>query len=548
MAVVESPASPGRVHRAALLTGLVTHAIVVRLKQWGILAGTMLMAGMTQTCGEDESAMPLAPTPGPSAPKLVGSSGLVWESDLGEDMGFVGEFADDSTQVRSIGFEVEFYGTVETDITIDTNGNLTFGNTESHWGNSFPPPHHPRMIAPFYADLDPFEGGAVFFNLLGEAPNRRLVVTWFEIPYWNGTGSSTFQAQLFEGTNQIQFGYNGLLPDSGPGGGNNIGIARDAFEYIHTSENSESFAFDMTNICYTPDGDGYQETRAACESGPLTVACVPNPVLRGEPITCEASTQDPEAELEVIEWQFTDGQHVVTYEPPDVERPFWAGTMAVGGAVTVMATVDGDSIEASTTVSVQPREWHDLEQLPAAVQQACPLPGETLVFPCPLTYPPRVPYDFGSTDLYSDWRGSVFEVDSGPNEGWSMILSADQGTTMYAYKYLAHIVSYNPILDDPADTLWPAGCNVADMKNVVLNHEWQHVTLLGDSLAAADLPPNDRLERWVLFGPRDSLRVQLEDTLDVLDTTLNRYADTPVPHQVIPPTILPPNCGGFFGP
>ncbi|MGH7557065.1 MAG: hypothetical protein ACREMD_04685 [Gemmatimonadota bacterium] len=219
--------------------------------------------------------------------------------------------------------------------------------------------------------------------------------------------------------------------------------------------------------------------------------------------------------------------------------------MAVGGTVTVLAVVDGDSAEAGTTVTVDPREWHDLEQLPAAVQQVCPLPEETLVFPCPLIYPPRAAHDFGHTDLYAVWTGSLFEVDSGPNDGWSMILSEDPGTTMYAYNYLAHIVSYNRILDDPADPLWPAGWNVADMKNVVLNHEWQHVALLRDSFTAADLPPNDRLERWILFGPRDSLAVQLQDTLDALKATLDRYADNPGPHQVIQ-TTLPPNCGGFF--
>lgn len=237
---------------------------------WSAFLAIVCLAAVTQTCGEDEPATPLGPVSKPAPLLLSEADSLVWESNLGEDLGLA---SDDTTKLVQIGFDFEFYGTIKTEVYVDTNGNLHFDDPESHFGSSFPFTDQPMMIAPFYADLDVFDHGAVYYNLLGDAPHRRLVVTWFEVPYWPGFGIdpgewNTFQVQLFESTNQIQFGYNGLF------GGADVGIARDEFEYIAAEWSRDSL--DMSNICYYPEDDTYEESMGPCSP------CPNQPYFRGD--------------------------------------------------------------------------------------------------------------------------------------------------------------------------------------------------------------------------------------------------------------------------
>lgn len=236
------------------------------LKLGIVLLGSFLLLFGIQSCSKDDPVSPLGPTERPSPLHPTQADSMDWEPDLGENLGFT---EDDERVVRQIGFDFEFYGTLETSITIDSNGHLMFGSTERHLGPNLPFDHMPRMIAPWFVDLNPYMGGAIYANLLGEEPNRKLVVTWSQIPYWAPycEGTSTFQVQLYEGSNRIQFGYNGL-GHNGPCTAS-VGIGRDQNEYILTAQGAEGFALDMTNVCYEPDGEGgYAADEGSCSSCP----------------------------------------------------------------------------------------------------------------------------------------------------------------------------------------------------------------------------------------------------------------------------------------
>ncbi len=116
---------------------------------------------------------------------------------------------DDSKQV-SIGFTFNFYGKNYDKVFINSNGNLTFENGDWKFHNeNFPYSDGLSRISPYWDDLVRRETNAgVYYQTLGTAPNRMFVVTWhIEDHIYESDSEITFQAILYEGTNQIKFQY-----------------------------------------------------------------------------------------------------------------------------------------------------------------------------------------------------------------------------------------------------------------------------------------------------------------------------------------------------
>ena len=117
---------------------------------------------------------------------------------------------DDITAQIPIGFTFNFGGTGYTQLQIMTNGRLQFNNGYCGWGTNSvgPPPTYPydfptgtplgnagnvvRMIRIYGADFDPgasAPGGRVYYTTTGTAPNRKFIVTWYNVREWNSPGS-----------------------------------------------------------------------------------------------------------------------------------------------------------------------------------------------------------------------------------------------------------------------------------------------------------------------------------------------------------------------
>ncbi|MDY6837597.1 MAG: RHS repeat-associated core domain-containing protein [Thermodesulfobacteriota bacterium] len=122
----------------------------------------------------------------------------------------------------SIGFGFEFFGTTYTTVTISENGYITFGVLSDPDNVSIPTQETPNsLIAPFWDDLNPEHNpdSAIYFETLGTAPERQFVVQWNDVPLNADAGSRlTFEAILFEGTNEIQFQYLFLEDGTGQSG------------------------------------------------------------------------------------------------------------------------------------------------------------------------------------------------------------------------------------------------------------------------------------------------------------------------------------------
>lgn len=124
--------------------------------------------------------------------------------------------SDDGGWILSIGFPFSFYGVSYADMMVGTNGliQMEHGSSYSSTEESFPLPYagdNNGIIAPWWCDLNPGSTGSLRILREGSSPHRRLTVEWRDVPHFNQVGAITFQASLYEGTNEIIFRYQDSL-------------------------------------------------------------------------------------------------------------------------------------------------------------------------------------------------------------------------------------------------------------------------------------------------------------------------------------------------
>jgi hypothetical protein len=123
--------------------------------------------------------------------------------------------ANDVAVVVPIGFPFTFYGKTYTSLYVSTNGLITFGNADVdrvpvNLTTSGPQNNLPS-IAVLWHDwtFQYFGSDEAYYATLGPAGNRRLIIQWNFTQSFTGPGTDTvtFQAKLFEGSNNIEFHY-----------------------------------------------------------------------------------------------------------------------------------------------------------------------------------------------------------------------------------------------------------------------------------------------------------------------------------------------------
>ena len=101
-----------------------------------------------------------------------------WESDYGSWSDLSEE--DDDTEEYDLGFDFTFYGATYDSVWINSNGALQFDDDDDDYevGDEIEDGFG-RVIAPFWADLNPDEEGDIYYNTLGTGSDRRFVVPEF---------------------------------------------------------------------------------------------------------------------------------------------------------------------------------------------------------------------------------------------------------------------------------------------------------------------------------------------------------------------------------
>jgi hypothetical protein len=117
--------------------------------------------------------------------------------------------SDDATSgLLSIGFEFEFFGNTYTEFNISSNGFIGFDAGMPNGccsGRLIPSDDGINdIIAVAWTDLNPSAGGQVAYETRGVAPDRRLIVSFDQVPWFGGVGIVTSQVILYEGSNNIE--------------------------------------------------------------------------------------------------------------------------------------------------------------------------------------------------------------------------------------------------------------------------------------------------------------------------------------------------------
>ena len=108
-------------------------------------------------------------------------------------------------------FPFTFFGATSTDLRVGNNGGILFGVTTGDLGLSnialpaatgLPAP----AILPFWDDMDD-ETGNVYWEVQGTAPNRTLIVEWYNRPHFNGIGAVSYEVILYETSNAVELRY-----------------------------------------------------------------------------------------------------------------------------------------------------------------------------------------------------------------------------------------------------------------------------------------------------------------------------------------------------
>ena len=138
----------------------------------------------------------------------------------------------DDSYVTNIptGFFFNFYGRDHSQIGVSANGISFIDTPYPFWANkAIGSTFEHNFIAPFWDDLiTSGPADAIYYQTMGEAPNRKFVVTWNNVYHCAGyyprsSSGITFQIILNEGSNSIIFQYKDV--DFGNGDYNNGGWA-----------------------------------------------------------------------------------------------------------------------------------------------------------------------------------------------------------------------------------------------------------------------------------------------------------------------------------
>jgi hypothetical protein len=251
---------------------------------------TMLVAGAAHAAagGPDGGGYFWADSDDPSGP------GFMWE-DLSSFGRFSSvSFCDECTETNvSIGFDFVFYGQRYTELTVSSNGLVTFENTAVPaccTGRPLPSVSDPNaVIAMWWNDLNPGLSGQVYVGTAGNPPNRRFIVSFVDVVHFSTSANPvSVQLKLYETSNIIELHY--LHPRS-TGSTHSTGIEdHDGLigttYYIGGASLLPSTAvrfFTCTND--DDDGDGVSSCAGDCDD--LNPAIFPG---RGE--SCDGLDQD----------------------------------------------------------------------------------------------------------------------------------------------------------------------------------------------------------------------------------------------------------------
>jgi subtilisin family serine protease len=152
--------------------------------------------------------------------------------------------AQNNATSQPLPFGFRFFNDVETNLYISGNGWISFAGDglEVTTPDQFPNTNAPNaVIAAYWDDLNLAAGGEVYFGITGEAPQRKAVISWVNVPRAGSfTTVLTFQMVLEESTGDVVLQYAEVHAEKSKGGGKAASVGLEdasgemgvSFEYL----------------------------------------------------------------------------------------------------------------------------------------------------------------------------------------------------------------------------------------------------------------------------------------------------------------------------
>ncbi len=195
---------------------------------------------------------------------------------------YSGYYDDGAWGAFPIGFSFDFFGNTYTDFYVTSNGLVMFGSSSTQYINrTIPTGNTPNnYIAPFWDDIVIHSSGDIMYQTIGTAPNRKLVVQFTNMSFWNSPILlGTFQVILYEGSNNIQTQYRSIVDltsDRASGNSATIGLENvDGTAGVLASFGTAGYIQSEKAILYTPGGGTYTFDDNAVYEGVLLQDVIP---------------------------------------------------------------------------------------------------------------------------------------------------------------------------------------------------------------------------------------------------------------------------------
>ncbi len=216
---------------------------------------------------------------------------------------------DNSAGPFPIGFTFNYYGKAYTQFYTSTNGIISFDSGSSAYSNSCPP-NISNTIYVFWDDLRTDVGGQpegkIEYETIGEAPNRKLIVQWTnQYFYGDNLPMGTFQAVLYEGSDEIKYQYRNLIQTRSKGDSATIALRGNNSAEIVQAGCNQITLHEEQALLFTPNTNRTSytiDTNASYEFLDIS-GLTPLPPLTTKPVWKDSIT-----------WKWTKIPSLNTYE------------------------------------------------------------------------------------------------------------------------------------------------------------------------------------------------------------------------------------------